>query len=228
MVRITGPPCEGIEPVAARLEELSLDNATVAVLAVKNGIGNDVHRLLRHIAIRFAVHRGLWSNIPVHPNVPFSSVRRRHNLQIHRHLRTLMRIEAQYRISRRSIGAPNDDILQVNPQLHGPCPIWTDLIQHGLRDIVQVSTRNATSFSPGVQQTEPSAGLLPLPAPEESEKPNAAVIQLASVKAIEDKLPLAGGSHWFHQSMPGGFWHLPRCRSSAFGQSPGFPPSSSL
>mmetsp|Transcript_44195 Transcript_44195/g.96118 ORF Transcript_44195/g.96118 Transcript_44195/m.96118 type:complete len:207 (-) Transcript_44195:581-1201(-) len=139
-----------------------------------------------------------------------------------------MRIEAQDRISRCSIGAPNDDILQVNPQLHGPRPIWTDLIQHGLQNIVQVSTRNATSFSPGVQQTEPSTGLLPLPAPKESEKTNAAVIQLASVKAIEDELPLAGGSHWFHQSMPRGFWHLPRCCSSTFGQSPGFPPSSSL
>lgn len=109
------------------------------------------------------------------------------------------------------------------PQLHGPRPIWTDLIQHGLRNIVQVScqpraklcpencrqenwfsptqvnvsrtycilgylknsppkrngqvtTRNATSFSPGVQQTEPSTGLLPLPAPKESEKTNAAVL----------------------------------------------------
>ena len=41
-----------------------MDNATVAVLAVKNGIGNDVHRLLGHIAIGFAVHSRLLGAKP--------------------------------------------------------------------------------------------------------------------------------------------------------------------
>ena len=41
-----------------------MDNTTVAVLAVKNGIGNDVHRLLGHIAIGFAVHSRLLGAKP--------------------------------------------------------------------------------------------------------------------------------------------------------------------
>ena len=39
-----------------------MDNTTVAVLAVKNGIGNDVH--LGHIAIGFAVHSRLLGAKP--------------------------------------------------------------------------------------------------------------------------------------------------------------------
>ena len=47
-----------------------MDNATVAVLAVINGIGNDVHRLLGHIAIGFAVHsRLLGHNAFISPSV---------------------------------------------------------------------------------------------------------------------------------------------------------------
>lgn len=34
------------------------------------------------------------------------------------------------------------------PQLHGPRPIWTDLIQHGLRNIVQVSCQPRAKLCP--------------------------------------------------------------------------------
>ena len=90
---------------------------------------------------------------------------------------------------------------QRTPQFHGPGPIWTYLIQHGLRHIIQVpcqvlwivaqwsahngslqfqggtilycrvATWNATSCCPGVQEAEPRAGLLPLPTPQKGKKP---------------------------------------------------------